>query len=1226
MLNFHTSAHKTIRTKLKENLLPKIKHLQNLQPPIKITTFTKYPKQMQRPLNIHYLIVGEKATMLSHYNNKQHVISYLSRFVLISMMFFLFFKAYPQGKEANIWCFGANIGFDFNQGSPPAIISTNMNTLQRGCASIADSNGKLLFYGDGYNIWNKDHAYMQNAWGLGAGQNQNVIYVPKPGSDQLYYQFNHHTIQQGYERAVFRYSLIDMNLDGGLGGVVDSVRNIDILDYVTYFVSAIKHENGHDIWVVTHTLHNNNYYSYLVTDEGINDNPVISPAGSIMDDGGGYLKFTSDGKKIAFTSWDEGFFEILDFDNSTGEINGDNIITDQFPGHSFGIEFSADNSKVYIQSWRYVFQYNMNAGSPNQILATKDTIADYTAISSGGALQLAPDGKIYFCEGSDNDFVSVIHYPNKLGTLCEFELDAINVGGYYMWDSFPTFIQSYMNDPTYSTQNNCIGDATTFEITETNGIDSVYWDFNDFPNYPNDTSTLFNPSYTFSNAGTFFVDLTVYSGLLEKTVTQEVIIYPLPEPDLGPDTLFCDTSFNITLNPICDADNYWWSTGQFGIPEIIVSDTGSYWVNVTKDGCSNADTINIGIYPQPQLNETNLIITDADCGQSNGSITGLQVTGTPPLSYYWLNVSGDTISYNLDLLNLSAGSYSLIVAFGNDCSSTIASYLVHDNGNLQIDSVNFTNDHCSHNTATLTIYADAPNPDILTYSIDGVNFLSNGGIFTNLSQGSYEVVIKDTNDCVGNYINNPVVIQNISGVEITTEVVTPENNFSADGSILLEATVSSGDINYSIYNGNNPQINNGLFTGLSAGVYNCKVWDDFGCDTVFQIIVPLNTTILLEAISGFGNSCVGDAAVSPLLLNNFNDVYYFEVKITYDINIVSCDGYINLNPELQDGLQASIIPNLGEVHINWQGQSPLSLEDNTTLMELVFGGLGEGISPVYWEAGPGESNFFNQDMDTIDAVCYVGDVQVYSLPEIQMQPYEEACTGDTIIITPSVTGNNGSVDYLWSGPNGYESQDNELKLSPVNSDQEGTYTLIVEDTMYCHESQSIDINIIPSPEIAFSEYDTLWVDPGYILEAGYGAEIYLWNTGETTETIVVDSTGIYNVKVTSYEGCKSTDEVQILWGGNPFYLPNAFTPDGDGLNDTFAAIPKYDYVKKYHLSIFNRWGQMIFETTDINNSWDGTYQGSPCMIGAYVYRIDYEEFGQQSMDSKVVKGTVMLVR
>lgn len=1148
--------------------------------------------------------------------------------VYIYVLFFLFVyssNCNAQGKEANVWYFGWGAGIDFNQGTPPVALTNSqmyiMTGATAGSASIADSNGNLLFYSDGENIWNKEHQFMLNGQYIGNNSTQGAMIIPMPGSSHIYYFFNYKWDPNAGEY-IFQYSIIDMTLDNGLGGVVENQKGLFLCSNPSFHISAVKNQSTNDIWVLTHGYNNDKYYAFMITEDSLNTIPIISFAGSVFQSVTGYMKISPNGEKVAAANAGgaDTFFEILGFDSNTGFVDDTNMV--HLGGDCRAVDFSPDNTKFYA-IFNYTYQFNLEAGSPNQILASQVQITNESA--PDGALQTGPDGKIYCSLGTDYH-LSVINEPNELGLACNFEFNAIYLEGRQTSGGLPSFIQSYLNDPTFITQNNCLGDATTFEITETNGIDSVFWKFNDFPNMPNDTSTLFSPSYTFSNAGTFYVDLTVYSGLLEKTVTQEVIIHPLPQPQLGNDTLFCDSNFSINLNANCDGDNYWWSTGQFSIPEITVSDTGLYWVNVTKDGCSNADTVNIGLYPQPQLDESSLFITDADCGQSNGSIIGLQVTGTPPLSYYWLNVSGDTIGYNLDLLNLSAGLYSLIVEFGNDCSSTIANYLVHDIGNLQIDSVNFTNDHCSLDTATLTIYADAPNPDILTYSVDGVNFLANGGIFTNLSQGSYNVMIKDTNYCEGNYINNPVVIQNISGVEIITQDVTPENDFLADGSIFLEATVSSGDIYYSIYNGSNPQTNNGLFEGLSSGIYTCKVWDEFGCDTTFEVIVPRNTTAILEAISGFGNSCVGNKAVSPLELTHFNDVYSFEAKITYDTNIVSCAGYINLNPELETGFQASVINSLGEVHLSWQGTSPLSLPDHSLMTELVFDGLVDGVSPVYWEAGPGESVFFDQSMDTINALCYVGEVQIYSLPKIQMQPDENMCEGDTIDITPTITENNGDVSFNWYGPNGYTSQNRMLRLNTVNTDQSGTYTLLVIDTMYCQKTDTIEINIAPSPEIAFSEYDTLWVEPGFILDAGYGAEFYNWNTGEVTETIVIDSMGYYIVEVTSYENCKSSDAVQILWGGHPFYLPNAFTPNGDGLNDSFAPIPRYDYVNKYHLSIYNRWGQRIYETTDINSGWDGTYKGSPCMLGAYVYRIVYEEFGQQPMESKVIEGTVMLIR
>jgi gliding motility-associated-like protein len=119
---------------------------------------------------------------------------------------------------------------------------------------------------------------------------------------------------------------------------------------------------------------------------------------------------------------------------------------------------------------------------------------------------------------------------------------------------------------------------------------------------------------------------------------------------------------------------------------------------------------------------------------------------------------------------------------------------------------------------------------------------------------------------------------------------------------------------------------------------------------------------------------------------------------------------------------------------------------------------------------------------------------------------------------------------------------------------------------------------------------------------------------------------LYSVEAESNQGCKSTEAVWILWAGKSFFIPNAFTPNGDGLNDVFGVIPRLDYINQYHISIFNRWGQMLFESSDLNLGWDGTYQGEACRAGAYVYRIVYNDFGMGTKETKVMEGTVVLVR
>jgi len=1132
-------------------------------------------------------------------------------------------QVFSQGKEANIWYFGSKAGVDFNPGSPPvALLNSQMhNNGFVGCASISDSSGNLLFYSDGVTIWNKNHVTMLNGQNMGQWSSQGAMIVPIPDNYHLYYFFNFIYVPSDFQYH-FQYSVIDMNLDNGYGGVVAAEKEVRLFNNASHHLSAVRHANGVDVWVLAHGYQNDQYYAYLVTADSLHHTPVISQTGSDIDGSTGYMKISPNGKKVAAAvelSLSGDFFDVVDFNNETGMVSDINLVHKL--GGYYGVEFSPDNTKLYTNGLANLYQYDLTAGSPQDILESEVIL---TGTMSEGALQLAPDGKIYCSEGGY--YLSVIDSPNESGLACNFEQDALYLEGRIANRGLPSFIQSYLNDPTFTAQHFCLGDLTTFEIDNTNGIDSVYWKFNDFPNMPNDTSTQFSPEYVFSHDGTFHVDLTVYSGLLEKTVTQDITINPIPEPNLGNDTLFCNAGFVITLKPNCDGTYRWndFSTG----PELVVSDTGTYWVRVTDNGCSQADSIHIGLYPAPQLDETNLVINDAGCGQPTGSITGLQVNGTMPLEFFWIDLAGDTVGTQLDLTNQYAGSYALNVRDGNGCEHLLGTYSIQDNGSLQVDTVQFANVHCFQSTGVITIFTGSLTPDLLDYSIDGgINYYQNSGVFTGLPAGIYNIKVKDANGCIGEYAQNPVLIENIPGPQITAVDIVPEDNTLANGSINIHATGGSGELTYSITNGIPNQLNNGLFENLSAGTYQCSVTDAFGCDTTFTVVVPRNLSQTLEAIAGFGSSCVGDAAVVPLELTHFTGVKSFVVTLHYDPDVVFCAGYMDLNPQLElGGFQATVQQATGEIKLTWQGQVAVTLPDQAEMLKLKFDGLGEGLSPVNWEAAPGESHFYDENHQEISATYTTGEVQVYSLPEIQMQGTVQICTGDTTTIDPTIFGGNGIKDYTWTYPNGSISKDTLLYFDPATSNQAGSYTLVVEDSMSCKKSSTVELIVMESPVITFSGYDTLFVEPGYILDAGNTAQSYWWNTGATTSQITIDSTGLYSVQAESGQGCKSTEAVWVLWAGKSFFIPNAFTPNGDGLNDVFGAIPRLDYINQYRISIFNRWGQMIFDTSDLNQGWDGTFKGEACQAGFYVYRIVYQDFGTGTQESKVMEGTVMLVR
>lgn len=1163
-----------------------------------------------------------------------------------------------QHKQSNIWFFGDHAGLDFNSGEPQVIPGHTWNP--KGTAVYSDTLGNLLFYSDGIDIFNKNHVVMVNGSALAGGDysvTQRVLIVNKPNSDNIYYVF---IVGRGTSSNTglygLWYNIVDMNGDNGLGEVIERDVFLSAAYDAQEKLFAVKHENNEDIWIITRKIKDDKFASFLLTRSGLNTTPVLSDAHIMQHPEGehtkGYMKVSYDKKYLlaAYLFSNPSFIvEVCKFDAATGAIDflyyemkldeqGRKLIP-------FGIEFSPDSKYAYIafttddadvDIYQYDMQHIENAG-----LFTQSAIK----ISSGPGqgIQLAADGKIY-CSWPEEGggplyhYVSVIHKPWKRGTACDFEADAIDMGDYteVNW-CFPNILLDHLY--RFEWQGTCSGsdNSIAFQPNFQPIPETITWNFNDPDAGADSISTELYPVHHFTNGGEFEVSVDVNYpptpnypfGRFEHT-SRLVMVKQSPQPNLGSDTIMCEGN-SITLNAGNEPGFYAWSDGTtFGhnIFNLTVSDTGTYWVQITNaEGCSTRDSIHVGWFDRAVFNENNLIITPTSCGGSNGSIEGIVIEGVVPDNWEWYDGNGNLLGNTLNIGNLSVGNYFLHVTDTNNCITISGSYTVTDAGNILITAVGFSPSHCSQSIGLISITASSGVGNSFSYSIQNgaTGSWQPDSLFTDLPSGEYYVKVKDPSGCETVYGNNPVVIENIDGPDIITENISHENDYLADGSIYLEAIVDIGSIQYSIDSGYSFQINNGLFENLSSGTYYCIVKDEFGCDTTFSIVIDRVISQIIDAIAGDGSTCIGNATASQLLLNDFTNVSRFHVMLTYDQDLITCDGYMQVNSDLEDSLIVTT-NTLGEVHISWEGESPLSLPNNSLMTELVFSAINDGLSQIDWVANQGESQFYNQNGEIINTDYQVGNIIVYTRPDIFLSPTNEVCEGESLFVVSSIEGGSGVNTLYWVGPDNFTSNDQMLWFSEVKETMAGTYILTVTDSLNCVESKSMDITVNQGTEIVFSEYDTLWVEPGFILEAGYGAEFYYWNTGETSETIVIDSMGNYSVELTSFEGCKSTASVQILWSGTPFYLPNAFTPNGDGLNDSFRVMPRYDYVNKYHLSIYNRWGQRVYETTDINKGWDGTYKGSPCMLGAYIYRIVYEEFGQLPMESKVVEGTVMLVR
>jgi hypothetical protein len=209
-----------------------------------------------------------------------HFLSNTMRFVLSYFLFLPIFcylsstLSAQNGAERNHWIFGGNAGLDFSSGNAVPI-NTYPFYSTGGCAVISNSNGNLLFFTNGLSIYDANQNQMPNGdslWGHDHSTQSSVI-VPHPSNSQLYYVFTTPHKVGMYNGSNFSgytglaYSLVDMNLNGGLGDV--SVKNVPLLDSVTEKLTAVKHCNGIDYWVICHEWNTDAYYAYLVTALGV---------------------------------------------------------------------------------------------------------------------------------------------------------------------------------------------------------------------------------------------------------------------------------------------------------------------------------------------------------------------------------------------------------------------------------------------------------------------------------------------------------------------------------------------------------------------------------------------------------------------------------------------------------------------------------------------------------------------------------------------------------------------------------------------------------------------------------------------------------------------------------------------------------------------------------------------------------------------------------------------
>lgn len=445
---------------------------------------------------------------------------------LLLLTAFLFFVPLAQAQLQNHqWRFGFGAGLNFLTNPVsyvPAVISA-----PEGSASIADRNtGALLFYTDGLTVWNRNNQVMLNGTGLLGGSillqssTSAAVIAPRPGSATQFYIV---TIDEQDSNNGLRYSLVDMTLDGGLGGIVAGQKNV-VLDASlrSEKLQTVPNNLNNGLWIVTKDNPGNGFYAFELLATGFSTIPVVSIVGGQHGNGAGHMRFNRQMTKIAMGNFFDRTIEMFDFNRATGQFtnpliwNGRAVST--FP---YGIEFSPDGSKLYVSNLNDVIQYDLSSGIPATISASATVLSTL----DGASMQLGPDHKIYINSGT----IDRINCPDELGTAANYQANLFptqGVGGY----GLPMWVY-YATDQPYNpivkaitASDSCLSSATQFALRDSAKLISVSWNFGDPTSGLSNTATGFTPSHVFSAPGLYTVTAQLVGECINRPLTFQWLV------------------------------------------------------------------------------------------------------------------------------------------------------------------------------------------------------------------------------------------------------------------------------------------------------------------------------------------------------------------------------------------------------------------------------------------------------------------------------------------------------------------------------------------------------------------------------------------------------------------------------------------------------------------------------------------------------------------------------
>lgn len=1119
------------------------------------------------------------------------------------LLLFVFSIPVFAQKEANNWYFGVRAGIHFlDDGSVQPLSGSQMSTAE-GCSSYSDTEGNLLFYTDGRNVWDRNHIIMPNGNYVGGtgllgdpSSAQSAIIIPKKGDPNIYYIFTvdepHHlnasvypaqytgTYREGnpgsqVEQTIpvaddgfnngLNYSVVDLSVTGSTGNIGDvTTRNVQLYTYdptnpdeakykCSEKVTAVSTADGNGFWVITQFT--NKFYAFLVNSSGITQTPVVTQIEPLVPISGyrrnaiGCIKASPDGKFIAVAhqqigtqtggSSTNGAVYLYNFDNATGVIS--NPVAVRENTNPYGVEFSPEVTKLYM---------SVDSASGGQVWQYDILSTDITASgimvstnNSSTTLQLGPNGKIYRAVNGGTA-LDVINNPEEDGTLCNYVRNAVPLPpGTNSVFGLPPFITSIFKASIVS-DGTCFNQTTNFRLQLSDTIDAVTWNFGD----GSPTSVDMEPQHLYSNPGNYNVTARITRNGNTEDLAATITISATPVANTPADILACDadddgfTSFNFTATTAA-------TIGTQNNPDFSVRYFASR---------ADADAF---IRPLNATDYTN--------------------TSNPQTIYARIQNDTNTNCYDITSFQISVGRspslfQSLVFVIcdddqdGDDANGR-ATFNFDDVTAVLVQNTGFTTTYYATEAAaqaedatgvlSQTYYNTTPNAQVVYARVVNAALPA---CFT-------VVPVTLTVHALPADIQNAMLTQ--CDIGTNPDGITQFNLAEAN----MQFTNGDANLTVSYFNtvidaqNNNNQITGSYTNTLNTPVF-AKVTSTFmGCYRILPLTLVVNTN-----------------TVAPITRERCDD-----------------DG-------TEDGLAEFVLTDIGlETSTN---SVAYYASENDALLEQ------NQLSSMYTTTVANRQSIFarievNNSCTSLQEIVLI----VRALPDIEIAESAVVClnTRDYITIDAGTNG-NPNLRYAWS---------TGAVTREIRVNQTGVYTVTVTDVQ---------------PATPCSKVRTVTVLPGNIATIN---DIIVEDLRDTnTVTVVATPTG--NV-VTTY--LYSLDKPNGPWQAEPYFddvsagihtlyvydtngcgvvkqqvavlsIPKFFTPNGDLSND-YWRIKGLNGTAYFNttLYIYDRYGKLITSVDRTGAGWDGTLNGYPLPATDYWYVLTLP-------DGRVVKGHFSLVR